>query len=104
MARRLSIRNVLDDLTGRLFTRAKHSHRSLERGLRHVLDESARPHCCALEKVVHVKSLVAQAEANRPLASPQLTRPGQRACEAGVKGLWQAPPTRARSRSKEGRG
>jgi plasmid stability protein len=76
MARRLSIRNVLDDLTGRLFTRAKHSHRSLERGLRHVLDESARPQCCALEKVVHVKSLVAPSRSESTPRVPATDPPG----------------------------
>jgi len=54
-----SIRIAMADLAGRLRERVKRSHRTLDRELRQVLDESASPSCCFQDTVERVKSFVA---------------------------------------------
>ena len=58
MAWNPSIRTAVADLAGRLWTRVKSSHDSLERELQHVLNESASPSCCVKDTVQGVRSLV----------------------------------------------
>jgi hypothetical protein len=69
------IRTAVADVASRLLTRVKSSHRSVERGLQHVLEESAHTSCCVQDTVEGVKSLV----------SPVPAEPTPRDRESGPK-------------------
>jgi hypothetical protein len=58
MGGELSIKGVLAGLADRLSKGARRSRHSIDRGLRRVLDESANPACCSIEKVEHIRRLV----------------------------------------------
>jgi hypothetical protein len=59
-------RAFLEELTGRLRARVEGLHRVLERGLRRVLDESASPSCCSVEKVAHIRTLLSPTGGESP--------------------------------------
>ncbi len=53
-----SILGAFRQLVRGLRVRARQSRGSVESGLRRVLDDSASPSCCSIDKVAHVRSLI----------------------------------------------
>ena len=69
-----SLRDAIAELAHRLRARLGAAHRTVGDGMRHVLDESEQPDCCAVGHAARVKELIAESE--RPEEPADARLPG----------------------------
>ncbi len=70
MGGKLAIGGTLRELVNGLLVRARRSRRSVGNGLRRILDDSASPSCCSIDRVAHVRRLI-EPDRNGPDAAPK---------------------------------